>query len=90
VADIHELSPREDDWVFWPRPGVAVDTGGKCNCGHEGLGPDWHVSNCPALVFLWRNRARELHDRLWDMWEHVRSGKPIDATGEKPAIWTGE
>ena len=76
-----ELSARESDWVFWPPPGETVDTGGKCTCGgHDGLGPSWHTHDCPAVVYLWHNRAKELHDRLWDLWERVCRGEPIDVS----------
>jgi hypothetical protein len=85
----HELSAREDAWVFWPPPGThTIATGECCRCGHEGLPPQWHTNDCPALAYIWRNRARQLHDQLWDMWEHICRGGAVDCTTDTPAIWS--
>jgi hypothetical protein len=70
--DIVELSDRDADWVFWPEShGPDVDTGGLCDCGHEGLGPAWHLNDCPGVLHAWRARAKVLHDALWDLRERT-------------------
>lgn len=56
LPEVVELEGRGADWVLWSH-GQTADTGGLCDCGHEGLGPVWHTGDCRALVYLWRERA---------------------------------
>jgi hypothetical protein len=32
------------------------------------------------VLYLWQQRAKELHDALWGLWEDLRAGKTIDMT----------
>lgn len=36
----------------------------SCNCGHEGCGPSWHLSECPWAHAMWAGKAHELARRL--------------------------
>ena len=59
MIEIDEVDGGESDWIMWLH-GHTADTGGLCECGHEGLGPAWHNHNCPgAYEALWR-KTREL------------------------------
>lgn len=78
-----EPEDRDADWVFWPPPGEGVDTGGLCDCGHEGLGPSWHAYGCACLAFVWKKRAFDLHNRLWDLLEGS-SRRPRPARPARP------
>lgn len=48
-CEIVDMTPAEEAWVMWATS-CDVDTGGRCECGHEGLGVDWHLSDCPGAV----------------------------------------
>ncbi len=68
IAEIIEMSEAESAWTLWSGS-QAVETFGLCDCGHEGLGPSWHVRGCRgAYEALWR-RARELTLALAEQWQ---------------------
>lgn len=66
IAEIVELSEQESDWSMWQSSGnLPAEVTYRCDCGHNTLGPDWHMRECPANGPLWRYRAKQLHDEVW-------------------------
>ncbi len=70
VTRIHGMTEREQDWEAWLST-PNVDTAGMCNCGNGNRGPSYHLAECPALGHIWHERARELHNQLWDLQETI-------------------
>lgn len=65
---VPELSERESDWLLWQSAVLPTDAT-DCSCGHRGLGPAWHMHDCPGLIQIWRDRACDLHGQLWELKE---------------------
>jgi hypothetical protein len=64
-AEIVEMTEGESAWALWSNS-QAVETYGLCTCGHEGLGPAWHLAGCRgAYEALWR-KTYELFLALHD------------------------
>lgn len=62
LPEVVEMSPEVGDLMMWAGdPGF--DTRG-CTCGHESLGPTWHLSFCPWPASAWASKARELAEKL--------------------------
>lgn len=57
--EIPEMTDAETDWAYWVMS-QDVDTGGRCTCGHEGLGIDWHLSGCPGVEHALRQKVHAL------------------------------
>jgi hypothetical protein len=60
-----EMTEGESAWVLWMH-GHDADTGGLCDCGHEGLGPGWHVGDCRGANLALTRKVRELFIALDD------------------------
>jgi hypothetical protein len=72
LPGIIEMGEGESAWVRWHN-GSDADTGGYCNCGHEGLGPGWHTTDCRGANRALTHKARELFiavDTQWQ-WAHA-------------------
>jgi hypothetical protein len=65
LPEVVEMTEGESAWALWVH-GQDADTGGLCECGHEGLGPGWHEHDCPGgYEAIWR-KVRELFIQLYD------------------------
>jgi hypothetical protein len=65
LPEIVEMTPGESEWSLWMMSS-DVDTGGKCGCGHEGLGPSWHHFDCRGANYALANKLRELFIQIYD------------------------
>lgn len=65
AVEIVEMPDGESAWALWSSSS-DVDTGGCCTCGHEGLGPAWHLYGCPGAEYALRRKVRELFIELHD------------------------
>ena len=64
-VEIVEMSDGESAWALWTHSS-DVDTGGYCTCGHEGLGPAWHTTDCRGANYALTHKVRELFIALHD------------------------
>jgi hypothetical protein len=62
-----EMSIPDSAWVLW-KHSQNVDTAGMCDCGHEGLGPSWHVRNCAGANFALTTKVQKLVHELYTQW----------------------
>lgn len=62
LPEVVEMPPAMSDLMMWAG-GTRFDTAG-CTCGHETLGPSWHLSFCPWPASAWRAKARELAEQI--------------------------
>ena len=67
LPEIEEMSVPESAWVEW-KHSQDVDTGGLCDCGHEGLGIGWHSGSCPGATFALVTRVQKLIHELHAEW----------------------
>lgn len=58
-AEIVEMTPAEEEWVTWSYS-QDVETGGFCDCSHEGLGVSWHLDSCPGAAFALRCKVQQM------------------------------
>ena len=65
-----EMTAAEADWHYWATSQKA-DTGGRCTCGHEGLGVDWHESGCPGAGYALRQKVKAQFAELVTAWDRV-------------------
>lgn len=82
LPEIIEMSVPESAWAMWSRAS-NVDTKGRCNCGHEGLGPAWHDGACPGAKVALIDKVTELLSELWLQWganHYMRCGPLVDDT----------
>lgn len=62
-GDDSELGDTESaivEWASGPVSGYDAFNRGGCTCGHWGLGPAWHGSDCPWALAAWRGKCLEL------------------------------
>lgn len=72
-----ELGEELSDWACdWPKVNGSVVGSEKCNCGHESLEPGWHMNKCPAVVAMWKARAKILHEQVWELLAEVKALDP--------------
>jgi hypothetical protein len=84
IPEIVELSDQESDWIEWQSwSNIPAEVTYRCDCGHNTLGPEWHMRECPAMGPLWRHRAKELHDEVWKLRRKL-AGEP--EPDEEPSI----
>jgi hypothetical protein len=67
LPEIEEMSVPESAYVMWSHA-AGIDTKGRCDCGHEGLGPAWHTGDCRGANAALVDKAQELTRELWDQW----------------------
>jgi hypothetical protein len=69
-----DLGEELSDWRFdWPKIDGRVPGTEKCDCGHEGLEPCWHMHDCPAVLAAWKARAKILHEQVWELLAEVKA-----------------
>lgn len=61
---IVEMTEAEGAYTMWAMSS-HVDTGGLCNCGHEGLGIDWHLAECRGANHALRAKVCDLYADLY-------------------------
>lgn len=62
-----EMTIPEGAWTMWSMAS-DVDTNRMCDCGHEGLGPAWHLATCRGANWALGTKVRELMDELYAEW----------------------
>lgn len=62
LDDFPEMTPAQREYVLWAMSS-DVDTGGFCDCGHEGLGPSWHGGDCRGANHALTRKVGELMER---------------------------
>lgn len=62
LDDFPEMTPAQEEFVMWAMSS-DVDTGGLCDCGHEGLGPSWHGGDCRGVNHALTKKVGELMER---------------------------
>lgn len=68
--EIVEATSAEAAWAAWAMS-CDVDTGGRCTCGHEGLGIDWHVGGCPGAEHALRRKLLTSLDLIANLEEAI-------------------
>jgi hypothetical protein len=66
-VSIDEMSVPDSAWTTW-KHSQDVDTGGLCDCGHEGLGPGWHGNDCQGANFALVTKVQKLINELYKEW----------------------
>jgi hypothetical protein len=65
------MTPAEEEWATWAMAQNGVDTDGRCNCGHEGMGVSWHTGDCRGANYALTRKVGELINRLHAESSHV-------------------
>ena len=66
-VSVDEVSIPDSAWTAWKHSQNA-DTGGMCDCGHEGLGPGWHGRGCAGANFALVVKVQKLVHELYSEW----------------------
>lgn len=85
LPEIDVMSVAESAWAMWSHAS-DVDTHGRCNCGHEGLGAAWHTHDCRGANAALQDKVIALLEELHDEWRsgHENSCGGIDDDGTCP------
>ena len=81
--EIVEMTPAESAWHEWAMS-QDIDTGGKCVCGHEGLGIDWHAFDCRGANHALRQKVLEMFGRIAELKGELAAAESTIAALEAP------
>jgi hypothetical protein len=85
APEIEEMSVPDSAYFAW-KGSQQVETFGLCDCGHEGLGPGWHIGDCRGAHAATSARLRLSLRDLYEQWEraHLHECCATDESGLCP------